>query len=394
MPPITSQSNLVTNGIEVLYTRDKSFDSDLFGEPSKSVEFTQAGIPYAVMEGGPIIRTTASETSATEKYRIRGSDVIAFYVESFPPPIFKLGSSFQPMRRRMPGAPFLQTDSVVFEPHPGGLPGDPLNNDLAGQDVGRYVTEYIASIEYSTKPGENDAELSINAGGQFLSIPPNGTKIVRTGINTEDSTLANGTTVSGWMTQPPPGYDGPADGWKTPEDNRDRTPFLIQIPTVEYSMKLRRFRNPRFDLIDSHLGRVNRSTLKLFNNAPPETILFMAYTASQEYIWDGASSKVQPWSMELHYSKKQVIETDMTGEDGSLVDTGNLTFLTNPPGNPEGEILGTSVGRIFGWNHVLNSRGEWVEMRMRNGLKPYRTVEFNDFLPVDGQGRFAPELFI
>lgn len=370
MADITTNVRLKTSGRTIVYKRDPDVITEGDDGKSVSVVFTIAGIPYALMAGYPIFNVTSTETTATEKYRIRAQDVVSFKVESFPPIVFRFGSSYHPPTRRMPNAPFLRTRSVTFEPH-ADLPGDPLNFDLAGQALGAYATEYLATIEYGVTVQENESEISMNAGGQFMSLPPMGTKVKRRDVHDQ---LPEGIS------------EGEIDeGAGEIQDNRDQQmPFLLQIPTIEYSIKLPLIRNPPFASITSLLGRINKSTVTILNDALPETVLFMGYSATQRYTWDGASSKSQPWSMELHFSQRQINKTNAAGEFEMIRDeeTGKVTGTTR------------DKGRVFGWNHAFNpTLGEWVEMEMKNGRPPYDTADFEAILPTDGSGLFNPELF-
>lgn len=291
---------------------------------------TAGGIQYRLMPGSTV-DASDEETTASETYLMRAKDVAAFYFESLPPPIVFLNlGGFLPLRRRMPGAPFLITKKINVKGHTDDLPFDPMrawhpSNDGSGAfSSSEYDKTFndlcLVTIEYSTSLRSNDEDVdpfdpttflerSMTAGGQVLSIPPHNTKVQARDVNNViDDNAAYGKVGA-------------------EEDNRDQQHSVLKvIPTVEHNLKWKFVPNPNFDTIFSALGKVNDRTSRVLHNAARETCLFVGVSAQQSFVWNGASSTAQPWSIDFRFSQRIVREG----------------------------------GRTYGWNHIyIPHKGRW-----------------------------------
>jgi len=97
---------------------------------------------------------------------------------------------------------------------------------------------------------------------------------------------------------------------------------------------------PRWSRIISFLGHTNdreyvfsgaNTTSELA--AHKHCLLFMGVSGNQSYLWDGASTGVQPWTLDFRFSHKEIIEG----------------------------------GKTYGWNHIYSPKdGEWVQLLRAN----------------------------
>jgi hypothetical protein len=289
-------------------------------EPSTWRLQTAGGIPYKLVEGYPKINGAEGGASAAEQYIIRASDTNAFFTESLPAPVVYLGSIYKPLRRAMPGAPVLLTKTISFEPMNGTLPADPFGND-SGAPSKTYDPFVRVTIQYETVQNESDQEQdpndpdtflehSITAAGEFMSWPSN---------KTRKADAEAGEYV-------------PGGGW-TP--NKDPLgPIIKTIPTIEHNLRWKYCLSPNWERIIEFLGHVNDRTIEKFFDAPAECVLYMGVSGSQTYLWDGASTGVQPWSLDFRFSHKQITES----------------------------------GKTYGWNHVYSPNdGAWRKVQRADG---------------------------
>lgn len=309
---------------------------------------TAGGIPYKLMEGYPKINVTDEKTTGTEKYLINASNVSSFVLESLPPPVILGNFYFRAPRRRMPGAGFLNTATLSFEPHTGEKPGDPFYTDLGLSSDAHdetYDPLYMVTIQYETgKDAEDDErdeddpetflEHSVSGGGEFLSIPSQNTKVAEGDVETSVSQSDQ-------------------------VNNSDRQmPMLKTIPTIEHTLKWEYVINPNWDQIFLSLGHVNDRELSWLFNSPAETCLFMGVSGNQTYTWDGATTRIQPWTLDFKFSQRYISEV-VTGDAGQVAET-------------------------YGWNHAYSPRlGKWVYVYRAstddNGQKKlYDEVDFRD----------------
>jgi hypothetical protein len=131
------------------------------------------------------------------------------------------------------------------------------------------------------------------------------------------------------------------------EENQDlELPVLIPIHTVEYTIKWEMFLNPQFNRMFGLLGRVNSDEHPIFFYAPRETVLFTGISASQKFVWNGATARAQPWEIEFHFSQR----------------------------------IARDCGRKYGWNHVFApKKGVWVRAMRANGLPLHYSMSMKSF---------------
>jgi len=278
-----------------------------------------SGIPYSLRQGYPTFKMSDEGVSAVEEYVINLDDMNAFYLLSMPPPIV-FGDNVQLFNRRnMPGTLNLPTKNLEFRPLADDLPQDPFGVDPPG-----YNNPYlIAKINYETNPinsggGVDPAdpttflEVSFDATAEFLKIPSNKTNFV----------TAENATAQGRADRCGGSLNADADRTaagnnveievKANEANIDtEVPTTILIPTTTYTVTWKLALNPNFALFRSLIGRVNTFTDPLFFDAPPETILFVGYSGSRSFLWDGeGETTITPWNLTFKFIGKHVEDAD------------------------------------------------------------------------------------
>lgn len=297
---------------------------------------TAGGIPYALMEGYPKISASDDGCTAEERYIIRATDVEAFFAESMPPPVFLLDFIILPPRRRMPGTGFLVTEEVSFEPFDGSKPADPFGVD-PGATPGTYGEFYVASIKYAAGQENDDNERDenkpetflehdVSVGGEFLSIPPAKTKIAEDDVG---SPASYGAAIN----------------------NPDRnSPVQKLVATIEHNWRWKFVLAPPWKTIVRMLGHVNDRKLTWMFDAEPETTLFLGCSGKRVYLWNGAGTVAQPWSLDYKFSTRQIDEH----------------------------------GTKYGWNHVYSpDKGKFVRLFRQGGEHLYLDGNFLDLFKRD-----------
>jgi len=298
---------------------------------------TDGGIKYKLTDGYPTLNVSEDNARGKEQYVLRSQDVEAFIKESIPAPVVVLGSVIRPRRRHMPGASILITRSIDVAPHNSGMPADPQNAD-PNAPSGSYAEFCTATISYETKELEsgeenddedpNDPETflthSVTAGGEHMSWPANRTA-------TRDSDLENDYTEV--------------------QDNQDvQGPIVKTIPTIEHGLDWKAVLSPNWSKIIQLLGHVNDVTLPLFFNAKKETVMFMGVSGQREYLWNGFSIGVQPWSLNFKFSHREIREG----------------------------------GLSYGWNHIYSPKnGTWRELRRANGRPIYEASNLLELFTIE-----------
>ena len=285
---------------------------------------TASGIPYKLLKQG--MNVTMASSTFTETYLMRVVDVAAFIVESFPPPTM-IGNIYVPgWPRACPGNRWLTTSAVSFAGLHSDLPTDIWQID-PGAPAGTYLDMLQVEVSYETaKPQEEydpkDPETflkhSVSAGGEFLVLPPKH-------MVGEDSGAIKDFQI----------------------------PLTKVVPTIEHSLDWSYVLYPPWTAIRDQLGTVNDYAIPLFNNAPPETVLFMSLTGEQQITTAGA----KPWSLSYKFSQKQVMQT----------------FT----------VAGKDVEVSCGWNHLYNPSVAGFERVLRKhpvSGKLYAMYEKSDFL--------------
>jgi hypothetical protein len=236
---------------------------------------TRGGIPYKLVKQS--LDLTIDSSSMSEVYLIRATDIAAFIAESFPPPTLVGATIIPGFPRQCPGNIWLRTENLSIESVIDALPTDMWNADPSAP-AGTYVDMVNVKIDYATAkppeehdPGDPETYLkhSVSAGGEFLMLPPK---------NLEGDTT------------------GPIKDF--------HLPMMKVIPTIEHSLDWSYVLNPPWQSIRSQLGTVNSGTFAYFNNAPPESVLFMSLTGEQQVLTDGA----RPWSLSYKFSEKYFVD--------------------------------------------------------------------------------------
>lgn len=286
---------------------------------------TNGGIPYKLVSG-PTFTANEDGASAREMYLMRGTDIEDFFVESLPPPLIFGGLVVKLPRRALPGSSLFFTSSISFEPHTGETPGDPLEAD-AGAVVGTYDRDYLATIDYELTLADDDdedpndpetfLEHSVQAAGEFLNLPT--------------SNLTSQNTDA----------EGGGDGAETPFRPSDVVSKVVA--NLEHTLSWKHVINPDWRTIIRALGKVNNAALPIFFDAPDETVLFVGVSGRQEYLWNGRSSRVKPWSLDFKFHHKE-IEDD---------------------------------GRIWSWQHAWQGTQQgWGKVLRPGGRDLYETTDF------------------
>lgn len=296
---------------------------------------TAGGIPYRLQAGYPTINAEEDSTTATEVYLIRASDAEAFYAESMPPPGILFKTNFLPPRRRMPGSDWLVTKSLSFKPHDETFPWDPFGVYSGSfSNASKTFEQYcLVTIEYeaSLEAGDNERntedpvtflERTITAGGQFLAIPSNKTRVVDGDVNATEGS-----------------------GFGSSQNVRDhQSTLMVNIPTVEFAYKWKFVPSPNFSTIFSNLGKVNSNKSPMFFDAEKETVLFTGISAQQNFIWNGAGARTQPWTIDFKFSQR-IVRWD---------------------------------GGVYGWNHIYNPHeNKWQRAFRANGGSLYESFNID-----------------
>lgn len=288
---------------------------------------TAGGIAYKLlsMKGGE----SDESATATEVYVIRASNLDAFMIESFPTPQVIGNLIAISPRRAMPKRPFLVTKQVDFE-SVDDRPIDPFGNDAlapAGtyQPLVKLTIQYeIARQNEDDQPDENNPESflehSINAGAEYLHIPPKKVEISAKGIEEQSA----------------------ADVFEVNKDPQLGAYKII--PTIEHSLRWKFVLKPAWTTIYQTLGKVNDAAIKVFNDAKPESVLFSGISGQQSYRYFRRTIQTLPWSLDFKFSQRCVFEANKT----------------------------------YGWNHVYSpNKNAWVKLRRQeNNLFLYETADF------------------
>lgn len=267
-------------------------------DPSTWRLTTLGGIPTKILA-----RTGSfsdEDSSLTETYIIQASQLLNFVTESFPSPVVFNGIVQYPIRRKCPGLPTLSTMRISWEGLSGDAkPCDPFSVDPSAPS-GTYEQFLKVTVEYGTSPGNDISmpdsgdprtflEINANATGEFITTPPSGKAV--------------------WD----PATKRPGD----PGDDTLRERQIPQVvPTSEVEWSVRWSQIPSSFYTDSlaatlrsKLGHVNNGTMSLLLDAPEDTILFAAYSASQQFTWRSGFVGKPPIQLEMKFIEKNFIDT-------------------------------------------------------------------------------------
>lgn len=260
-----------------------------------------SGVNYKRVKG-PYVTATDSEVTASETIAIRAADFVRFWTKAMPKPeVVVLPGGTQaitrPRKRRLPGAPFLVTESVKIVDAPGGgggLPYDPFQSDTeAPGDT--YEDLIFLDIEYKTATGgegedededptdpETFLEYNVDVGGEYMMINPRKAT-----------------------------WEGSSIGEEAEANEDLQAPTAKVIPTINFSLKWPRVLVAPWAAIFDNLGKVSSGTVPFLFNCPAETALFSGVSGKRDFVWwgndgDGSTNGflVKPWSLDFKFVVK------------------------------------------------------------------------------------------
>lgn len=319
-------------------------------DPSTWTSETFGGIPYRLMEGFPKLTFLEDGMSATEEYLIRTTDLQLFAIESFPPAAQFGDLLLKAPNRQMPGVFGLLTKEVSAEPFPGDRPMDPFFvADDSNPPTFAPLTKVTIAYEVKANSAESDETdpesflvHSITAGGEYLTIPPDTVQSKdkaapadRDGDGHPDTSNPDGSPIEI--------KDEPAADLK-----KLNVPITKIVPTIEHSLEWSKCPVPPWGHLRYAMGKVNSDQIPLFFNAPAETVLFLGFSAKQEWTWDGR----KPWTLSMKFSERAIVEKGyrMTWNHFWIPGKGKNHFevlYTDPPANTLTVYESTPFGDIF-----------------------------------------------
>lgn len=291
---------------------------------------TPNGIPYKFL--GINGSESLEKASATAELVILSADLDEFIEECLPTPLVIAGFVTILPGLSLGGAPWLVAQSIDWESAIAGLTIDPFGTD-PNAPAGTYSPLAKLTVKFETsvqneenEPDENNPETflerSLDAGVQYLTIPPEKTEIAL--ANDESDFFAN--------------------------EDEELGVFKI-IPTIEHILKWKWALRPAWTTIYAALGKVNSNVIPLFNYAPAEHVLFAGFSGQQNYKMFRTRSKqpsvrTDPWSLDFKFSQRTINE-------GS---------------------------NQFGWNHMYApKKGQWVKLRRKDTDEfLYQTTDFRN----------------
>lgn len=302
---------------------------------------TEAGIPYKLLEGYPRGSFARDKGQVEEAYLIRASDLLAFVYESFPP-LLLFGNFFRMQsNRRMPRVPSLVTRQVNFEPWPPDVPCDPWSNDSRAA-AGTYTQFLKVTISYETADHDDEEEdeqqpetyleISADTAGEFLVLPQRAS--------------------SKWKPPEPGTPEYYAQGnppSKGPENDDVNVPVTQLVPQTQWNVRwpriARSFVRTLVKRGRSMIGNVNSKPMRILQDAPPETVLFLGFGFRQTYTWSAREADQQPVEFDFKFLEKQIRVGDA----------------------------------VFGHNHFYRpSKGTWEKLMRPNGQHVYTPSDLND----------------
>lgn len=246
------------------------------------------------------------EADASISILIDSHDLNDLALEVFPDPIFQESidetSLFIKHPIAYPGIPALKATRLKWKPFVPGLPIDPFNIDEAAPE-GTYSR--LLEVDIVFENPDYDLTLlikrSCSVGGEFINPSISGSR---------------------WATTP--------DGTETPGPLKvNRSPILpivVTIPELNWTVKRvfvpqKHFEDTLLPILRASIGKVNAETMTVLYDAPPETILFDAFSFEETYTWRGTGEDVGQMFMaiELKFIEKN-INISETPEFGSLTE--------------------------------------------------------------------------
>jgi len=246
---------------------------------------SEGGVPVRVVSRSGTFES--NESTATETFIIRGNQLMAFALESFPPPIYVGGLFYYPRSRSMTSLPALITKRISWKSAVDGKPIDPFGNDPSAPN-NTYEGDVEVTIEYGTSPGNDTPpdpddpstflQITANASGEFLVLP---------------AAFANMT----WA-------DFPGIPITRPDIPHTITQSLVEWNAHWSQIPYDYLTDILVAKLRDKLGKVNSGVMPLFYDAPANTIMFTGYTISQQYTWREGYTGKSPVEMDFKFFEK------------------------------------------------------------------------------------------
>lgn len=236
---------------------------------------------------------TDEGSGASEVYIIRAEDLGAFVLESFPAPVITGAGLLYSRNRAMPGTyDTLITKKISWKALTPGRPIDPFATDILAS-ARTYEDNLEVTIEYGTRP-MNDGEPDPDDPRTFCEISSN--------------------TSASLISTPAAGKAEWADGTKVKDADvtipliESETEWTVRWPQIPYQY----LNDKLIGRTRSLIGNVNSIAMKIFHNAPAETILFLGYHLQQQFTWRRGFRGQSPVVMELKFVEKNFKASDGT----------------------------------------------------------------------------------
>jgi hypothetical protein len=282
-----------------------------------------------------------------------------------------MGTLFYPQQPVMPGLGTLVPKKISWKQFVDGLPIDPFGADWTAPN-GTYGDYVLVTVEYGgsptndAEPSNNDPftflEVSARASGVFLNSPLEGkahwevpewneTQSVQDAL-TEEIEIVN--KESDEVQEP----NVPHTITETQVD------WSVRWPSIPFTF----WNGTLMGRLRSKLGKVNSAAMPLLHNAPPETILFLGYSASTSFTWRSGMTGKNPIQLEMTFLEKnfEVDETVTTAIGYKLDDEGEEVYGTTEETNT------VSVTH----QHIWRPNYGWRKLKI-DGSYLYSTTDLN-----------------
>jgi len=262
---------------------------------------TAGGIPYLKksLEGSFSIENS----TATEVYIIRASDLVDFANESFPYTVSFGGYLVFGSERSLPGQSRLVSKIVKYKGLTDGRPIDPFGVDPLADDDTDDTYEKFLEITIDYGPSERpDGEADQDEPLTFLEISSS--------ASTNFLADTEGSISVAWGE---PYGDGDANNTEAVDVD---IPATVIETSIEWSFRwpqvpFQYFSDTLISRLRANLGKVNSGPTALFHNAPAETILFLGYAINQSLTWRRDEGIiVPPLNIDFKFLEKGFMDVD------------------------------------------------------------------------------------
>ena len=251
------------------------------------------------------------DAEGTEIYIIKAEDLLQFVELGLPTPIFEAGVVY-PGRAVMFGIPSLIVENITWKGLVEGVPIDPFGQD-PGAPEGTYQDDIEVTVKYKPREKAKDGDdsdpndptsflqISSRASGEFIAPPITG-------------------NARWWKWSPifGPGFNPDIIGWEfidAGEVTEADIPSTVLSSLTEWTVSWPQIPHDYFyDAILPRLratrGTVNKFTVGLLHNPPPDTLLFNGWSTNEEYLWDLSSVRKPPISLDMSFVEKNFLSPD------------------------------------------------------------------------------------